>query len=198
MTRVVDGMKLQTWFTALPALFLLVPLAACGEPTGLASPPLMARDSMEVAAPTAQETLATAFDVKVLGAFIGGPRHPERAEHADQWDIAVRERDGVLQFVPAGALGSMFRPGITQPIVGVGFHDLEEAPRGSGEFLTAEGVPIRTGALYVVRSREGAGFGACVQFSKLEVLSVETDPVRVRLRLATNANCFDVRLPTSA
>jgi len=191
-------MKLQKRFAAPLALFVLLSLAACGEPTGLTTSPLMARDSIEVAAPTAEETLATAFDVKVMGPFIGGPRHPERAEDADQWDIAVRERNGVLQFVPAGAIGSMFRPGITQPITGVGFHGLEEAPRGTGEFVTTEGVPIQPGAVYVVRSREGLGFGACVQFSKIEVLSLATDPVRVRMRLATNANCYDTRLPTSS
>jgi hypothetical protein len=190
-------MNLHTRFSApVVALLALLPLVACDGPTGSQFAPLMARDTIVVSAPTPGETVATAFDVMVVSLFVGGPRHPERAEHTDQWDIAVREREGVLQFVPAGALGSVFRPGITAPITGTDFDALSEAPQSG--YVTDAGVPIQEGALYVVRSREGTGFGACIQYSKLEVVSVETDPVRVTLRLATNANCYDLRIPTSA
>lgn len=194
----MENMKLHTRMPALFAVpFVLFSLAACQDPVGLQSNPIMAHDTVEVAAPSANEPVATAFDVKVQGLSIGGARHPERAEHVDEWDIAVRVRDGVLQFVPAGALGSTLRPGITQPITGTGFHDLAAAPP-SREFLTDEGVPVQEGALYVVRSRERSVFGACVQYSKIEVISLQLEPVRITLRIASNANCYDQRLPTAS
>jgi hypothetical protein len=85
MSHVVTGMKLKTRFAApLAALFVLFPITACGEPAGSRFEPLMASDSLVVAAPMAGETQATAFDVKVINVHIGGLRYPERAEHADQ------------------------------------------------------------------------------------------------------------------
>lgn len=177
------------------ALFLAIALvgaSACRDGTGLNIDPLIATDTIELAAPSAGLELPSALDVTAVGGVIVGGRHPELQEHAEQWDLAMRLREGQLMFVPAAALGLRSRAAITRPITGGTFEGVIEAP-GRGAFVSDSAVAVQTGAVYVVRSRDIAcGFGGGVQYAKIQPLEVEGG--RLRLQIATNERCQDPRL----
>lgn len=180
-------------------LALILPLAsvalgACEDTTGFQINPLISTDTVEVAAPEEGSLLPTALDVTSSSGFIGGGRFPERAQHAGEWDFAIRERDGALVFVPAGALGLDSRAAITRPLEGRTFDEVDEAP-GPGSFVADSAVVIEVGAVYVARSRDiVCGFSSSLQYAKLQPLEVDLAAGTVRLRIQTNERCGDPRL----
>lgn len=178
---------------ALPLFLTLVLASACDDPSRFTVDPMISSDTVEVAAPTSSSGLPTALDVTSSGGIIGGGRHPERQTDAERWDIAIRERDGVLVFVPSSALGFSGAVGITEALAGQTFDAVIEAP-GSGSFITDEDVVIQEGAVYVVRSRSvPCGFGSASLYSKIQPIDVSADG-RVTIRVATNEVCGDPRL----
>lgn len=181
--------------TAALPLFLTVVLAtACDDPSGFRVEPLITTDTIEVAAPTAGSELPTAIDVTSSGGLIGGGRFPERQEHAERWDLAVRIRDGQLVFVPAGALGLSDAAGITEPLAGRTFESVIEAP-GPGSFVTDDHVVVQEGGVYVVRSRQvPCGFASASLYSKIQPLDVSPAEGRIVLQISTNEVCGDPRL----
>lgn len=179
-------------------LFLapLTGLAACDDPVGFRNDAVVVTDTVLLAAPSAERAdIPSALDVTVspVGA-IGGGRFPERPADAQQWDLAVRLRDGDLVFLPAAAVLPGSDAAITEPVAGQTFESLEEVPDGA-EFVTDRTVPLREGAVYVVRSRD-INDRNCSLYAKLAPLEVDPAQGTVRVQVATSAGggCFDERL----
>ena len=176
---------------------LLSTTAACNDTT-FTIDPLLVTDTVEIAAPTSQNTaLPTALDITSPdnGLSIGGGRFPERAFDAGEWDFGLRVRGGELVLIPAAGLGLQSRSAITRALANQTFDRLIEAP-GRTSFVTDSAVVLREGNVYAARSRFiGGGFGgACEQYAKLQPLTVDRTLARVRLLITTNARCSDPRL----
>jgi hypothetical protein len=176
---------------------LMVMLAACDDPAGFRLDPIIVTDTVELAAPTASASaLPSALDIISFPGqrLIGGGRFPERAEDAEQWDVAVRVKNGSLVLLPAAAAGlgsqSLARAAVTRPITGQSFEALREAPSRSS-FVSDSAVALQPGSVYVVRSRD---VSRCFQYAKLEPLQLDAAAGTVRLRVATNERCGDPRL----
>jgi hypothetical protein len=179
----------------IAALFVLVlALGACDDPN-FRIDPLLAVDTVEVFAPTSENAgRPTALDVTAFQFIIQGARFPERAADAEQWDFAVRIRDGQLTLVPASVLGLTSRAAVAGPLAAQTFDALREAPSSSA-FRMNEATVMRVGEVYAARSRDtGAGFGACNQFAKFQPLEVDPVAGRLRLQIVTNERCGDLRL----
>ncbi len=176
-------------------LLLSLALAACEDATGLRLDPLMATDTIALAAPTVANTSTpTALDIVALNGVIGGGRHPERAADAGQWDFAVRVRGGELVLLPSGAMGLERRAEITRALEGTSFEELTRAPARTA-FLADSAIVMREGSLYAARSRPfGGAFGSCFQYSKLQPLEVDAAAGTIVLQVSTNERCGDTRL----
>jgi hypothetical protein len=180
---------------ALPLAFLF---AAC-DSTGTDLDPLLALDTIELAAPTAGSGLPSALDITAAGGFIVGGRYPEELSDAGEWDFALRLVGGELQLVPAGSIGifdvgGRSRAGITQPLTGRSFESVTQAPNQSA-FITDRGVPVRVGEVYAARSRLALCLSSAFeQYAKLQPLEVDLAAQRVRLQIQTNYRCADQRL----
>lgn len=172
-------------------------LIGCDDPSGIDFSPMLVQDTVVIAAPLPQNAaLPTALDITGDNSgSVGGGRFPERPSDAQNWDFAVRIRDGQLALVPARAIGLDSRAAITQPLVGETFEGLREAP-GQSTFTSTEHVVLTEGAVYVARSRETSGgfLGVCVQFAKLSPLEVDVEQGLVTLQIVTNEQCGDPRL----
>lgn len=184
------------YLAVLGTLGSLVLTAACDDSTGFRIDPLLTTDTVEIAAPTAQNAdLPTALDVTVMGVGIRGGRFPERASDAGEWDFALRVRGGELVLLPARALGLESRASITRALPNQTFDSLVEAP-GSSSFVSDSAVVLREGSVYAARSRATRSDfgGACEQYAKLQPLTVDRALARVRLQITTNERCGDPRL----
>lgn len=186
-------------FFSIFCLVTTVVLAtACDDSTRYQINPLLAADTVELWAPTpTTEGRPSAMDVIAFGGFIGGPRFPEQARHAEAWDFAVRLRNGELVLVPPAALGLSSRAAITAPLPGT-FEGLIEAP-GNVAFRTDSIRPLRVGNIHSVRSRLTAGGmfgGGCEQYAKLQVLAADPTTGRAQFAVVTNERCGDPRLVT--
>ena len=179
------------------AVLLIVSAAVatgCDDATDFTIDPLLATDTVEIAAPGAAGGLPSALDVIATGGVIGGGRFPEQARDAEQWDVALRVRNGALVFVPAPALGLQSRASMTPALSGETFTSLVEAP-GAGTFRSDSARVVQQGAIYAIRSRDIASqFGSCIQYAKIQPLTVDVAAARVRLQVTTNERCSDPRL----
>lgn len=172
-------------------------LQACDDSTGLDLDPILATDTVEVAAPIAgNESLPTALDITGdgLGGVQGG-RFPELPSDALEWDFAVRIVDGRLSLVPAEVIGVPSNAALTEALTGETFEGLREIP-GQSSLIRDQPIPLVPGAVYAARSREAAGgvLGVCMQFAKLTPLEVDQTTGRTRIRIVTNTRCGDPRL----
>ena len=180
------------------ALSFAVALGACNDTTGIGEVTIL-EDTVVLAAPSAAaaDTLPTALDVTVgvLGGSIGGGRFPERVADVEQWDLALRVRDGELRFFPPRALGfnrgTQSRAAITRPMTGRTMDEVREAP-ASNQFLADSSVAVVQGAVYVVRSRPAGCYAPF--YAKIRPLEVNVAAGTVRLAVATTTPCGDLRL----
>lgn len=180
----------------LAPFLVLVALAAtgCDDTTNFNIDPLLATDTVEIAAAGVPGGLPSALDVTATSGVIFGGRFPEREEDAEQWDVALRLRGGSLFFVPAAALGLDSRAAVTRALQNETFESLVEAP-GRDAFLSDSSVVVQQGAVYAIRSRQlSNAFGACTQYAKIQPLSVNVATGRVRLQITSNERCEDPRL----
>ncbi len=167
-------------------------LSACSDDPFFRRDPVLATDTIEVAAPIASNAdLPTALDLTTNGFMIAGGRFPERPADAQEWDLAIRMEDGVLVFKPVGAFGIESRAAISHPLLGETFEGLEEAPPVSA-MVSDSTVVIQEGAVYAARTRQPSG--GCAQYSKLQPLDVNVATGRVRVAVTTNGQCGDPRL----
>jgi len=176
-------------------VLLILALVACDDPA-FRIDPILVSDTVEVFAPTAQNAgRPTALDITSMQFFIQGARFPERASDAEQWDFAVRLRNGELTLVPASVVGLNSRAALAGPLAAQTFEGLREAPPATA-FRMDSTVVMRTGQVYGARSRVtgGAFGGACTQYAKLQPLEVDVAAGRLLLRITTNERCGDLRL----
>lgn len=190
-------MRLLRLLLALPLLApAALSLAACDDTTGIGEA-VIVHDTVTIGAPSVvADSVPTALDVASLDQIsILGGRFPERPSDANDWDVTLRLQNGTFSLLPRGAVGvESNRAGITDPIAGTTFEDLDEAP-ASSRFKTGTGVPVALGSVYVVRSRVFAcgGFSG-FQFAKIQPVAVDVAAGTVRLAVATSFRCQDNRL----
>lgn len=158
--------------------------------------PALVSDTVDLATPRPGNAgLPSGLDITGSGVgVLNGPRFPERAQDAGQWDFVVRDAGGQIVLVPASVVGIASRAALTPPIVGETYQSLREAPAVS-EFRTDTTFVLEQGRVYSARSRSvNCGFGMDEQFAKLTPVSVDPATGRVRIAVTTNERCGDPRL----
>jgi hypothetical protein len=170
--------------------------SGCDDSTGLDLDPILVSDTVTIFAPLlANAGRPSALDITSDGSFgIVGGRFPELIRDALQWDLAVRVVGGSVVLIPARGIGVLdSRAALTPPIAGETFETLREAP-GQSTFTPDSAIVMSSGNVHVARSRE-VGFG-CVQFAKLQPVTVNPAAGSVHFRIVTNERCGDPRLVT--
>lgn len=190
-------MRAGPFFIGSYVLALALAAGACDDPTGFGAEPEILEDTVLVAAPTAQNAdLPTALDLTPEAHPDDLGRFPERLAHAEQWDLAVRVRNGELSLVPPAVLGltsqAQQRAAVAEPVTGRTFEQVDEAP-ASSQFKNDRVVPLRRDVVYVVRTRVSSRSG-CTYFAKVQALEVDAARGTARVRVATSGFCGDVRL----
>lgn len=180
------------------AALLAVFLAACDDPNSGVFDPQIRQDTVDLAVPAVAPEIPSALDVSYASSPIRG-RYPELAADAESWDVTIRRGEGTLLFAPAGLyefqnpVGGATTAAITAPIERT-IDELRQAP-SEGAFIRDSMIPVRTGVVYVVRSRAtGASYGGCQNYAKVEPLAVDVAGGTVQLRVVGNARCNDRRL----
>lgn len=140
----------------------------------------LARDDLNV---------PSAFD------FVPGRRVPvvvEAPGATGNWDLAVDTRDGEIVVLPPGALDIESRAGVAT-FPGLTLDEVEEAPDDSASYAIDEPVPVETGSVYVVRTRQARGrfSQVCVFFGKLEPVEVDAEGGTLRFVFDVNPDCND-------
>lgn len=175
----------------------LAVLTGCNDPNAFRIDPILAMDTVEIAAPLpGTPPLPTALDITGNGSGrINGARFPERPRDALEWDFVVRIMEGEVVLIPARGVGVVdSRAALTGPVPGETLASLREAP-GASAFDTQQPVVMRVGNVHVARSRDTFTFLCSgVQFAKLEPLEVDVTTGRVVLAIVTNERCGDPRL----
>jgi hypothetical protein len=104
------------------------------------------------------------------------------------WDFVLAHDQGGLALVPAGAMAGIQSRARIAVLEGVDFIDVTEAPRDTALYSAAP-VPLRTGVVYVVRSRRApCGYTNAHRYAR--ILPVEIDQERGIARLAIVRNPF--------
>ncbi len=124
----------------------------------------------------------------VSGRGSGSPR-AVRVDESSEWDVAFAIMGGEPVWLPQGFFEA-FEPssGIVR-LEGV-FDQIQDAPSNRELYETEDPVPLVEGATYAIRSRNDPALSLpCRIFAKLEVISIEGDPTRARIRILWNPNC---------
>lgn len=120
-------------------------------------------------------------------------RSPVRIESPTaegRWDVAIDYREGQFVWLPAGALGV-----VSEAAIGVleneTFLGAEKAPGDTLRYVRDEGLPIRLGEVYVVRTRRSAGaFGSrCSYYGKVEALDLDSEARAVTFQFDVSPVC---------
>ena len=161
-------------------------LAAAAMTTACDDEPLF--PELDVVADTVVLYSAAREDLTGLPAafnFITLQRIPiEVAGASGQWDVLLTESGGQLSFVPAGAIPELNALAEIAVVEGTSFDALTRAPGGNESYVT-EAVPVRTGVVYVVRTRAAP----CTLYAKFRVLSTDPAAGTVRFDFLQNPNC---------
>ena len=159
-----DGLGPRFW-NATPDT-LLIHSATRGEYVGLASAVDVAADPV------------TPLPIEVPGL-------------TGSWDFALAEQDGGLVLLPAAVIpgtGSRARVALLE---GRDFDALEEAPRDTALF-SATAVPVRSDAVYVIRSRRtSCGFTTGYRYAKVKPVEIDLAGGRLRFAVVRNPYCDD-------
>jgi hypothetical protein len=169
-------------------LFLPV-LAACGDGLGPrfwdATP-----DTLLIHSASRSEYVGLASAVDVTADPVT-PLPIEVPGLSGSWDFALAEEGGGLVLLPAAVIpgtGSRARVGLLQ---GRDFDMLEEAPRDTTLF-SASAVPVRSDAVYVIRSRRAnCGFSAGFRYAKLKPVEIDVARGTLRFAIVRNPYCDD-------
>ncbi len=119
-------------------------------------------------------------------------RQVETPGASGRWDVVVDTDGSELVFLAPRALGIDSQAGVVR-FEGMSFDEVTEAPADSADYSYEQGVPIRTGSTYAVRTREArGGFGRlCFFYAKLEPLQVSADVGSVQFLYDVNTVCDD-------
>jgi hypothetical protein len=114
----------------------------------------------------------------------------ESPSAAGQWDVALRDENGQLAFVPAGAFpGQASRAGLAAIPANTTFEQLSEAPPDTGSYTLTPRI-LQPGQVYVVRTRRAScGFTTGVRFGKIKIISVDQAAGTVRFASVVNPLC---------
>lgn len=119
-------------------------------------------------------------ELNLLSAFDFVSRLPVRVESpeaAGRWDLVVDTQDGNLVFLPPGALGVTDSKARVIPMGPASFDDIRRAPADTTLYVGDSPVRVELGHVYVIRTRQEAGFygRACVYYGKLEPLTQDPE-----------------------
>ncbi|MGH7475874.1 MAG: hypothetical protein ACRELD_06275 [Longimicrobiales bacterium] len=184
------------------ALFILLAAlalsAACDDPFGTLDWPAATAvpDTVELFSLGRSELLGlpSAFDLTDQGR-----RRVvvEQQGASGAWDIALVDEAGGLSLMPPGALQGVAPTSSSgiHVVSGTSFEALERAPTDRSAFTDSLTVPLRVGAVYVVRTRPlSLAFGRCVYHAKLEALEVDVAGGTFLFHYMSNPNCNDPAL----
>ena len=113
----------------------------------------------------------------------------EQTGTTGEWDVLLTEQNGAFLFAPAGAFPEIGVPAELAVIEGQTFSQVARAPSDAGAFK-ADAVPVRTGTVYVVRTRPAP----CTRYAKFHVLSIDAAAGAVRFEFLQNPNCGEFSL----
>lgn len=110
-----------------------------------------------------------------------------KGQRLAEFDVAFSELEGKFVLLPAGLFETFdIDPAIAVDSTGVTFEELTRAP--SKGYVTDEAVPLRTGRIYIVRTRQDRG--SCSRFAKVEVLDLDPEGI-LEFRFLRNNLCND-------
>jgi len=111
------------------------------------------------------------------------------------WDVAVGTRDGVMVFLPPGALGIASEARVAV-VPGTELEDVVIAPEDLESYVSDEPIPLNIGDTYVIRSRRQSDFFgfSCIYYAKATPIQLSPEVEYIRIRFETNPFCNDPRL----
>lgn len=118
-------------------------------------------------------------ELNLLSAFDFISRIPIRIESPEatgSWDMVLDTQDGALVFLLPEAVGIYGSKARIAPMGDMTFQEVRKAPSDTTLYISDEPVPVVTGQVYVIRTRQKAGYygSSCVYYGKFEPL--EQDP----------------------
>jgi hypothetical protein len=119
-------------------------------------------------------------ELNLLSGFDFISRAPIRIESPEatgKWDMVLDTHEGELVFLPPGAVGIVGSKARIIPMGDMEYDAVRRAPSDTNRYVSDEPVPVEIGHIYVIRTRQQAGFYGrqCVYYGKFEPL--EQDPV---------------------
>jgi len=135
--------------------------------------------------------LSSAFD------FVGRTAvRVESPSAVGEWDLALDTQDGVLVFVPPGAIGITGSTARIAPIENMSFDEIRRAPRDTTLYIGDRIVPVEVGQLYVIRTRQKVGsWGTrCVYYGKMEPLVADPEAGILTFQYDVSPVCNDRKL----
>lgn len=108
------------------------------------------------------------------------------------WDVALVDEGGGLSLVPAGAfVGLESNRARIALLEGRDFETLEEAPSDTARY-SAGPVPVRTGVVYVLRTRKAScGLSSGYRYAKLKAVEIDVPRGIFRAVITRNPYCDD-------
>lgn len=172
---------------ALVALAAVLATAGCQDPFG--------NRELRLPAEPLRAALADfrTGDLDAPSAFQLSSATPVRPHQTSNWDFVYWVSDeGEAQFRPRTlVVGDSSEAGLNR--VESSLEGLQRAPADG--YVTDEPVPIDSGAVYAVRSRQDPRARVrCRRFGKLEVTGVDPEAGTVEFRHLVNPNCEDRNL----
>lgn len=114
-------------------------------------------------------------ELNLLSAFDFISRIPVRIESPNatgQWDMVLDTKDGELVLLPPEAVGIIGSKARIIPTEETDFAAVRRAPSDTTRYIADEAVPVELGKVYVIRTRQQAGFygQTCVYYGKFQPL----------------------------
>jgi len=96
----------------------------------------------------------------------------ETPDATGKWDMVLDTYEDGLVFLPPGALGVDGTKAQIAPMGDMEFEAVDKAPSDTTLYISDQPVPVELGHVYVVRTREQAGYYGrqCVYYGKFEPL----------------------------
>jgi len=116
------------------------------------------------------------------------PIRIESPEATGKWDMVLDTHEGGLVLLPPGALGITGTKARIIPMGPMDFDAVRRAPSDTTLYVGDKPVPVEIGHVYVVRTRQQAGFYGrqCVYYGKFEPL--EQDPAEGTLKFVLDVS----------
>jgi hypothetical protein len=107
------------------------------------------------------------------------------------WDFVLVDGPGGLQLMSAEGFDGLTSRARIAVIENAAFLDIREAPRDTARY-TVGPVPLRTGVVYVIRSRRSVcGFTSGVRYAKMQPVEIDQERGIFRAAIVRNPYCDD-------